>query len=167
MSSPDIVTNASPLIYLALLNRFSLLRRFFDTVYLPEGVFQEVVVRGHGQPGAADTETALSDGWMQCAIVGNRIAVDGLLTELHLGEAEAIVLAREKNIRRILLDDRAARAQASMMDLTVTGTIGVLLLAQASGEISNIQDDLDRLIQENFRIAPALYARLTFGDDAG
>jgi predicted nucleic acid-binding protein len=60
--------------------------------------------------------------------VGDRIAVDALLDELHLGEAEAIVLARELSIGRILLDDQAARSRARLMSLTVTGTIGILLL---------------------------------------
>jgi len=38
------VANASPLIALARINRFSLLRHLFQDVVVPEAVWQEVVV---------------------------------------------------------------------------------------------------------------------------
>jgi uncharacterized protein len=104
------------------------LKDLFGEVYLLEAVYREVVVEGAGQPGAAETQTAVTQGWLQQIAVRDRIAVDALLDELHLGEAEAIVLARELSVGRVLLDDRAARTRARLMGLTVTGTIGILLL---------------------------------------
>ncbi|MCB0070292.1 MAG: DUF3368 domain-containing protein [Caldilineaceae bacterium] len=167
MSPVDVVSNTSPLIYLALLNRFALLKQLFGVVYVPDAVVKEVTVRGSGQPGADETDAALEAGWMKSIAVQNRIAVDGLLDELHLGEAEAIVLARELNIQRILLDDRAARRKAAIMALSPTGTIGVLLLGKARGELIDIRHDLDRLIAENFRISPRLYAELVGDNNVG
>jgi predicted nucleic acid-binding protein len=35
-----VVTNASPLIYLALVKQFSLLNQLFSEVYLPDAVYQ-------------------------------------------------------------------------------------------------------------------------------
>jgi predicted nucleic acid-binding protein len=128
LASSKVVANASPLIYLSVLNRFHLLKDLFGEVYLPEAVYREVVVEGAGQPGAAETQTAVTQGWLQQIAVRDRIAVDALLDELHLGEAEAIVLARELSVGRVLLDDQAAWTRARLMDLTVTGTIGILLL---------------------------------------
>lgn len=103
---------------------------------------------------------AIATGWLRRVVVQDRIAIDGLLDELHIGEAEAIVLARELQVGRVLLDDRAARNKAHLMGLTVTGTVGILLLAQQAGVIENIRPELDRLIESNFRISRQLYKQL-------
>jgi hypothetical protein len=157
----EVVTNTGPLIYLAVLQRFDLLKQLFDRVHISQAVFEEVAVQGAGLPGADETDAAVRSGWLQLAEVQNRIAVDALLDELDLGEAEAIVLARERNIGRVLLDDGLARAKAQSMGLDVTGTIGVLLLAQRSGIDVNLKHDLDVLIRSNFRLSRDLYDRLT------
>jgi hypothetical protein len=136
------------------------LKDLFGEVYLPTAVYREVVVEGSGQPGAQETQTAVTQGWLQQVAVRDRIAVDAILDELHLGEAEAIVLARELSVGRVLLDDRAARAKARLLGLAVTGTIGTLLLARKSGVEIDLKRDLDILIQQNFRIARDLYDRL-------
>lgn len=160
MTKPTAVTNAGPLIYLAVLDRFDLLGDLFQQIHVPEAVYGEVVLRGGGLPGASETGDAIRTGWLRKSKAQDRIAVDALLAELDLGEAEAIVLAREMNVQRTLLDDRAARDKAQAMGLTVTGTIGVLLLARDMGYTVNLQHDLDLLIQHNFRISPQLYQRL-------
>jgi predicted nucleic acid-binding protein len=157
LASSKVVANASPLIYLSVLNRFHLLKDLFGEVYLSEAVYREVVVEGAGQPGAAETQTAVTQGWLQQIAVRDRIAVDALLDELHLGEAEAIVLARELSVGRVLLDDRAARTKARLMGLTVTGTIGILILAKKAGVEIDLRRALDILIQQNFRISLDLY----------
>ena len=112
MISLKVVTNTSPLIYLAILNRFQFLRELFDEASLPEVVYHEVAVRESVQPGVAETRAAVEEGWLQQIAVRDRAAVDSLLGELHLGEAEAIVLARVLNSGRVLLDDRIARNKA-------------------------------------------------------
>jgi len=160
MSGPDAVTDAGPLIYLAVLGRFSLLRDIFGRIYLPMAVYEEVVVRGAGLPGAYETRQAVEMGWLQRAQVRNRIPVDALLSELDIGEAEAIVLARELGVKRILVDDSAARTRARLMGLSVTGTIGVLLLARQGGVGVDLKQDLDVLIQHSFHISRRLYELL-------
>jgi len=47
------------------------------------------------------------------------------------------------------------------MGLTVTGTIGILLLAQRAAMIEDIRPDLDRLMESNFRVSRQLYDRLS------
>lgn len=58
------VVNASPLIFLALLGHFSLLHDLFDEVFIPDAIYEEVVVQGVGQPGAGETEAAVAAGWL-------------------------------------------------------------------------------------------------------
>jgi predicted nucleic acid-binding protein len=158
-----VATNAGPLIYLSVLGRLPLLRDLFAEILLPDAVYEEVVLHGHGLPGANETKAAVEDGWLRRAVVQNRALVDALLGDLDIGEAEAIALARELGLRWILMDDRSARAKARLMGLTVTGTIGVLLLARRSGMDVDLQRDLDLLIEHNFRIFHQLYEQLIVG----
>lgn len=160
MKRESVISNAGPLIYLSVLNRFPLLEELFGTVFVPEAVYQEVALHGRGQPGAGEVQAAIAAGWLVRRPVTDRIGVDALLDVLHAGEAEAIVLSRELDIGRVLLDDRAARSKAQLMGLTATGTIGILLLAQRAAMIEDIRPDLDRLMESNIRISRQLYDRL-------
>jgi len=47
-----VVSNASPLIALSIINSLDLLYRLYGTIHIPEAVFYEVVIRGAGRPGA-------------------------------------------------------------------------------------------------------------------
>ena len=45
----SIVSNSSPLILLAKIGRFNLLRDLFELVYVPESVYREVAIVGSGR----------------------------------------------------------------------------------------------------------------------
>jgi predicted nucleic acid-binding protein len=47
-----VVSNSSPLVYLAALGDFDLLRALFFEIAIPLAVFEEVVVNGAGFPAA-------------------------------------------------------------------------------------------------------------------
>ena len=160
MAPIKAATNAGPLIYLAILGHHDLLRRCYDRVLIPQAVYHEVVVQGAGRPGADETFTATANGQYEVVSVTNRIAVEALLDELHLGEAEVIVLARELGVSRVLLDDGAARRKAKAMGLEVIGTIGILLLAREAGLPINLKRDLDLLVQNGFRISSGVHHAL-------
>jgi predicted nucleic acid-binding protein len=59
-----IVSNAGPLIALAKIERFELLRELFGKIYIPQAVYDEVVVIGTGRAGANETEQAVGD-WIE------------------------------------------------------------------------------------------------------
>ncbi len=157
---PLVVTNAGPLIYLAILGRFAVLHDLFGQVYLPEAVYREVVLQGIGEPGSDETRAAVADGWLVRVAVENTTAVDALLSELDQGEAEAIVLARELGAELVLLDDGAARAKARVMNVKPTGTIGILLLARDAGMDVDLRRSLDTLIAQGFRLSRELYEQI-------
>jgi predicted nucleic acid-binding protein len=54
----SIVSNASPLIHLARIGQLELLHHLYGEVFVPESVWEEIVVKGAGQPGAAMIERA-------------------------------------------------------------------------------------------------------------
>ncbi len=157
MAGSEVITDTSPLIYLDVLGHFSLLQRLFGTVLLPGAVYQEVAAPALTLPGAKATRSAIEDGWLLPARVRNRLAVEILLSDLHRGEAEVIVLAQELSAKRVLLDDRIARNRAKALGLTVTGTIGLILLARRQGIPVDLRHDLDTRIQHGFRISSDVY----------
>ena len=79
-------------------------------------------------------------------------------SNIHLGEAEAIMLALELKADLILMDERRGRALAMNYQLKVTGLLGVLLQAKKQGEIIAVKPLLDQLINDaEFRINSQLY----------
>ena len=77
---------------------------------------------------------------------------------IHLGKAEAIMLALQLKADLILMDERRGRALAMNYQLKVTGLLGVLLQAKKQGEIIAVKPLLDQLINDaEFRINSQLY----------
>ena len=161
MQRVSVVVNASPLIYLSVLDHLALLWRVFDDVYIPQAVYTEVVELGQGLPGSQETARAVSNGFIHVRSVSDRLAVDALLSDLDWGESEVIVLAREMELQHVVLDDRMARLRAVQMGLNVTGTIGILLLARKMGMEVDVKRALQVLQEHNFRISERLYRKIT------
>jgi predicted nucleic acid-binding protein len=96
-----IVADSGPIIALARINRLDLLRQDVGTVAIPDAVFEELVSKGRGRPGAAEVEDGV---WIRRRAVRDSTAVVTLPQVLHLGEREAIVLAGEFQTRVHLCD---------------------------------------------------------------
>jgi len=90
-----VVSNTSPLMNLAIIGRLDLLRHFYETIHVPEAVWNELVEQGAGKPGS-DAITAAS--WIQKHIVQNQHFVAALREHLDPGESEAIALASESEV---------------------------------------------------------------------
>lgn len=88
----------------------------------------------------------------------DRAQVESLLSELDLGEAEAIVLMAELSGELLLMDERIGREVAERLGLRIVGTIGVLLAAKQQGYLVAVKPVLDELIDKaRFRVSRALY----------
>ena len=152
--SGGIVSDATPLIYLAKAGKIGLLRTVFGRVYIPEEVKVEVVDRGK-QLGEADSyivERAINDddGWLKV------LSVEVLETPIRLepGETAVLSLAKKRGLREVLVDEVSARAAARLLDLTPRGTIFVLLRALEKKEM-NLDEFLrvlNQMIGEGFRL---------------
>jgi predicted nucleic acid-binding protein len=73
--------------------QFTLLQDLFQHITIPPAVFEEVVIRGEGQPGAGETNTAQ---WITRGMLRRSDIADILAAELDRGEAEAIALALQE-----------------------------------------------------------------------
>ena len=152
-----IVSNATPLIYLAKIGRLGLLRRLYIEVFIPEEVKAEVVDKGKKleEPDAYTIEKALNDGWLKA------LKTEPLETQirLHPGETAALSLATMLGIREILLDERLARTAARLLGLSPRGTIYVLLRALEQKELNldGFLESLGQLTQKGFRLKEEAY----------
>jgi len=154
----NIVSNTSPLINLAWINKLDLLHKLFGELVIPEAVWREVVVEGAGQPGADEVKAAT---WIKTQDVTNKTLVQALRQELDAGEAEAIALALEIKAELLLMDERLGRETARHLGLHYTGLIGVLIEAKRKSIIDAIKPHLNMLRDiAGFRISNALYMRV-------
>lgn len=150
-----VISNSTPLIALAKINHLQLLKEYFGGILIPEEVYDEVVRRGSGLAGAS--EIAACD-WITRTQVTNRLAVDALCISLDRGEAEAIVLASEKN-GLLIIDDGEGRKAARQLGLKITGTIGILLLASKERKL-DLRSALDDLKAAGFHLSNKEYDRI-------
>ena len=154
-----IVSNASPLIFLAKIGKLNLLEDY--EVIIAKQV-QEEILKG-GQSGREDSHK------IESLIKNDKIKVEEIeiiaeLEKQNLGEGEkaAISLAIGKKINLILLDERKARRVAKFYKLTPRGTIGILTEALNKNKISKkeFRELVQKLIKEGYRISEELIMEL-------
>ena len=149
-----VIVNATPLIALALIDRLHLLEEIFDEIIVPSAVYEEVVSRGAGKPGA---EKVASMDWiiMQPDM---QPGIDPYLFGLDAGETEVLMLAHQIQPDWVIIDERLARRIALAMGLPLKGTLGLLLSAVQAGLIDRETaiSDVQRLVHLGIRISPAL-----------
>ena len=147
-----VVCDSSPLIALLSVDRIDLLKKLFDTVLIPPAVCSEVF---------GVSRTLEIPDFMHIEAPNSKTSVRFLSMSLHLGESEAITLAIEKQVNRIILDDKLARNTADRLGLCVIGTLGVLMLAKEKAFLTEIRPLIDQMIDKiSFRIAPSVLKRV-------
>lgn len=154
------VTDSSCLIGLAQIELFVLLKDLFLEVYIPQAVYEEVVVKGMGEPGSNETESAVRDGWISIKAVNDEIAVNALRISLGRGESEVIILCKELGVDYALIDERAARYKAELMNVKTMGILGLMNLAIEMGFSIDKEKFVKRLREVGFRISDKLYRKM-------
>jgi predicted nucleic acid-binding protein len=153
-----IVSDTSPIVNLAAIGKLNLLPDMFGKVYLPVAVYDEIVVRGAGQPGSSEIQAA---PWVEVKQCANPPLLQQIRLELDPGEAEAIVLALELQTQNVLMDEKDGRAVAIRYHLKPIGVLGILLEAKSRGLITSVRQCMDDLkIIARFYIADSLYQHL-------
>jgi len=152
-----VVSNATPLIYLAKIGRIDLLRKVFGEVFIPEEVKVEVVDRGKqlGEMDAFVVEKAIEDGWLKVL----RVEALEIPIKLERGEVAVLSLAKKQGLGEVLVDEISARTAARLVGLTPRGTVYVLLKALEIKEISQSEflDALSDLVKHGFRLKEEVY----------
>jgi hypothetical protein len=163
-----IVSNTSPLIWLSKTGRITLLKKLLGEVIVPEEVYKEAVERGL-QEGFSDVlaiKECIDQGWIKISKLDEReIKLCQRMMEhafeIHLGEAQAIVLARETGAL-LLMDESSGRAFAETLGLRVRGTLYVVMKALREKLLDRVEakEIVLALVSKGFRIEPKLLARI-------
>jgi len=159
------VSNASPLIYLARLGKLHLLKDLYGRVQIPLEVKMETIERGKAKeyPDAYVIEEALNHGWLITdALTNENAAKSNALAEMtgiDIGEAQAIILTKQKDEAEVLIDQSDAREVARQLGLSPRGTIFIILTATRRGLITKdiAKQMLAKLIEVNFYISAKIY----------
>lgn len=142
-----VVSNTTPLIGLASIQQFALLPPLFGQIHISQAVYDEAYLSGSVKYPIPAAE------WLKVVSVKDRLAVEVLLDELDLGEAETIVLARELNADWVLMDERKGRRKLDQLGVKKIGTLGILLQAKQLGLLPTIRPAVETLYQQGFSLS--------------
>lgn len=161
-----VTSNTSPLVALAKIRRLQLLKDLYGTVVMPPFVKIECIDNGKeiGAPDAYEIEKAVQEGWIKSATLDRKwkTRVNNLMQRAPIGqgEAEALIIAREKGIP-VVLNDADARALARALGIEHVGTLMVPYEAVIKGlirydELLSILSDLSKVLW----VSPAVIAEI-------
>jgi len=137
-----IVSDAAPLIQLALSHHLQILPSLYDVV-IPEGVFEETQYY-RDYTDAMEIAKAIVT-WLKVVAVWNKKEVKRYMKQkLGKGEAEAMVLCREIRAHALLISDKYAATKAEAFGLKTMNIADVVREAH-NAKIMTSQDVL-RLI---------------------
>lgn len=146
------VTDASPIILLAKAGQAGLLTSCSEKLLVPEVVAEEVRQAGEEDPARQWVE---GEGM---EFVGSAGSVDSKVAAWDLGRGESHVLSY--GLRHpewtVVVDDGAARRCAQGLDISLTGTLGLLVVAKRNGRLDRIQPVIGALRQAGLHVDEAL-----------
>lgn len=170
------VSNTSPLIWLSKTGKLGLLKDLFDEVLVPEEVYKEAVERGlqEGFSDALIIKEAFDEDWIRVLPLGEKeVALCQKIMkhtfEIHLGEAQAIALARKMGTNTLLLmDESSGRTFAEAWGLKVKGVLYVIMTALRRELLDDTEakETVLTLVRKGFRMEPKLLARVIREIDA-
>jgi predicted nucleic acid-binding protein len=147
-----LVVNASPLIFLARIDRLDLLVSLAKLLVVPEAVIREIQA-GSDRDGTADQLKALPSIFQ----ADDRPLPERIrLWDLGAGESQVLAHALERPGSEVVLDDLAARRCARSLDLPMIGTLGVVILCRRRGVISAARPVIEALVDAGLRLKPEL-----------
>lgn len=145
----DLIVDTSPVQYLHQLELLHILPNLANQVFFPSAVVEEIRV-GHSLGFNLPKLEELD--WMNVRQPASVQALP-LITNLGPGETEVLMLGLEMVGAVVVLDDGPARDLAEILDLRLTGTLGLLLDAKKEGFVTEIRPLLEKLQSLRFRVA--------------
>jgi uncharacterized protein len=149
------VFDSSPLIFLDALGYVALLPRLFE-VWVTPAVIAELTAQP-SKPGASVARLS----WLQKGEAKEPHVLEQLSSlNLGTGETSSIALALETK-STVVLDDALARKRARQFDLSVLGTVGIVMLLHRQDLVEGtLENDLKRLVKQGMWLDDALIAEL-------
>lgn len=151
-----VISDASPLIGLAIVDGLQWLPDLFGEVWVPPSVRSEVLpgigARGESEIAASIKSKAIREWKKSIPEPATAIA------DLDVGETDCIRIALSvtQGSALILMDERAGRAVATECGIRIAGTAALIGLAKKRRLIKSAKDRFERLHASDFRISVAI-----------
>ena len=143
-----IISDSTTIITLLNIDRLDVLKNIFSLVYLPQKVYEEVVI---------EEKIVLDKEFFVVKKINDKNLYTLLSKSLDAGECEAIVLAKEMELS-LIIDEKKGRKIASNLGLNIFGFIGLLVLNYKK-EMLTKEDTLDvfyKAKEHGFRVGETL-----------
>lgn len=134
-----IISDTSCLIALARINRLNILSELFPYVHITPEVEIEF-----GMP---------LPGWIKVEEVIDEERKIELKKIVDLGEASAIALALERKDCLLIIDEKKGRRLAQSLNITIAGTLQILLLAKLKNILPSLSKIIAELEEQGFHIS--------------
>ena len=143
-----IISDTSCLIALSKIDKLDLLKNLYNEIIITSDVYKEF---GGSLPG-----------WIIITEVKDKQKQRDLEERLDKGEASSIALALEVDNSTLIIDEIKGRKIAQSFNLDIIGTIGIILLADKKGLITDVTSLILRLVNKGFRLSDKLINKITF-----
>ena len=127
-----IISNSSPLILLARINKLGIIKEIYKKIYIPKAVYNEVIVRGKEEKysDAFIIERAVDDFIFIRDLKEKNLRESKKLNDvIGIGESEAITLAIQERASLLLIDNLEPRKIAEVKNIKCRSTPGIILEA--------------------------------------
>jgi predicted nucleic acid-binding protein len=137
---PEIIFDCCCISNFALADALFVLEKLYSqSAYITNFVSAEIM-RGvqQGHKDLNKIQAALKGGWLQEIVLSaqnEKSLYETLSVSLGLGEASSIAVAKSRGFT-FASDDRAARREAGLLEVKLTGTLGILKKALSRKMIS-------------------------------
>ena len=148
-----VIVNTTPLIALSHVRQLDILRKMYGEILIPQAVYQELSEK---QKSVCKKQVDNSLDWIHIEKIRNEMAKSMYKTQLHDGEVEVMILAKEKSADIVIIDDANAKKHAKYLGLPVTGTLGVLIKAKKLGYIYELKPIIQEMMDNHIYISEKL-----------
>jgi len=157
-----VAINASPLIFLAKLDKLDVLDKYEEVYCTPEVISEVVAGAKLGYKDALLVKKLVEEKKLHQVKIKERLEKYEELLKLHRGEISTLLAAREMKLDRVIVDDKRAIKAAKYFGLKPLSTPFILLEALKEEKLSGTEFEsaMEKLVDDGYRISPKLYARI-------
>ena len=149
-----IISDATVLITLINIDRFDILTKFIDKIYITTEIYKEVSQRVYAKKFI---DSYIQANFIEIKDYSNKQLFRELNTILDTGESSAIALALETNLP-LIIDEKKGRRFAKSKGVDIVGLVGIIRYLYISDilDTNEVVDIIKLLNQSDFRISKSL-----------
>lgn len=147
-----LVADCSALIALSVCDSLGLLEHLFDSVVVPETVYNEAT-----RPNKKEAQALkiFLQGKVRQVDMQAYVFLDAFA---DAGETEAMLLYKQISADKLLINDRRGRKVAKINRISTIGSLGVLLAAKEKGCITEVSPLLRQIENSDIHLSQQLIA---------